>query len=336
MPVIPEIQPKPRTDRLVVFVAFPDMGLLDMTGAYTVLWAASRIMAGLGMAGYRCRTVSPEGGLIRTAEGLEISTEPITGVSRAAIHTLMVPGSPHMPRLLDGAGVLIRGIQRLSGRARRTASVCSGTFLLARAGLLDGKRAATHWAMCGELGKRFPSVRVDSDAIFVREGTVWTSAGVSAGIDLALALVEEDCGRETAMKVAREMVVFLKRPGGQSQHSELLQSQDGDKGAFEELHLWIAANLGRKHLPVEALAARAGMSPRNFARVYKQKTGRTPARAVEVLRLEAARRLLEESGQRSISQIADDCGFGDDEHMRAAFQRHLGVSPRDYRRRFAK
>jgi transcriptional regulator GlxA family with amidase domain len=180
------------------------------------------------------------------------------------------------------------------------------------------------------MGQRFPTVQIDRDAIFVQQGAVWTSAGVTAGIDLALALVEADCGHDVAMEVARELVVFLKRPGGQSQFSEMLQAQAEDSAAmFDELNLWIAGNLERDDLNVDVLADQARMSPRNFARVYKQKTGRTPAKAVE-----AARRLLEDS-PRNVDQIARLCGFGDEERMRVTFQRHLGVAPRDYRRRFA-
>jgi transcriptional regulator GlxA family with amidase domain len=189
--------------------------------------------------------------------------------------------------------------------------------------------------MCDMLKERFPSIEVDSDAIFIEQGPVWTSAGVSAGIDLSLALVEADCGREVAMQVARELVVYLKRPGGQSQYSELLQSQTNDCPTFEGLHLWICDNLDSEGLTVEVLAKKARMSSRNFTRVYKQKTGRTPAKAVEGLRLEAARRLLEASDS-NIDQIARQCGFGDEERMRVTFQRNLAISPRDYRNRFSR
>jgi len=226
-------------------------------------------------------------------------------------------------------------LRRASLHARRTASVCSGTFLLASAGLLDGRRAATHWAMCEVLRRDFPAVQVDPESIFVQHGTVWTSAGVSAGIDMALALVELDCGREVAMQVARELVVFLKRPGGQAQFSELLKLQGRDCSEFEALHLWLNEHLGDPRLSVEHLAEQAHMSLRNFTRVYKLKTGRTPAKAIEVFRLEAARRLLE-SADSHIEQVARQCGFGNEERMRLAFQRHLAVTPRDYRARFAR
>jgi len=239
-----------------------------------------------------------------------------------------------MDAVLDRSASLVAWLRRASGRTRRTASVCSGAFLLAAAGLLDHKRATTHWLMFDMMSQRFPAVQIDRDAIFVQQGAVWTSAGVTAGIDLAMALVEVDCGHDIAMEVARELVVFLKRPGGQSQFSELLQAQADDGDTFDELNLWIAGNLERADLTVEFLAEKARMSPRNFARVYKEKTGRTPAKAVEVFRLGAARRLLEDSA-RNVNQIAMLCGFGDEERMRVTFQRNLGVAPRDYRKRFA-
>jgi transcriptional regulator GlxA family with amidase domain len=226
-------------------------------------------------------------------------------------------------------------LRAASTKARRTASVCSGTFLMAQAGLLDGRRAATHWAMCEMLKSGFPLIEVDLDAIFIQQDSVWTSAGVSAGIDMALALVEADCGRDVALQVARELVVFLKRPGGQAQFSQLLLAQTQDSAGFDELHTWLAEHLDEADLSIERLARQARMSPRNFARVYKRQTGRTPAKAVEVFRLEAARRLLEDS-ERNIDQIARSCGFGDEERMRYTFQRHLSISPRDYRNRFSR
>jgi transcriptional regulator GlxA family with amidase domain len=308
--------------------------LLDLTGPQTVFWAASKALAEQGLPGYLRHTVSLDGGLVQTAEGVALQTLPLASFTHVKVDTVVVPGSPNIEHVLARSEKLIAWLRRKAKVARRTASVCSGTFLLAQAGLLHGKRAATHWAMCDLLRERFPSIQLDRDALFVREDAVWTSAGVSAGIDLALALVEADHGRDIAMKVARELVVFLKRPGGQSQFSELLRSQTKDTADFDALHLWLADNLGSDNLTVETLARRASMSPRNFARVYKQKTGRTPAKAVEVLRLEAARRLLEDS-KRNVDQIAHECGFGSEERMRVTFQRNLSISPRDYRKRFA-
>ncbi|MEJ8825895.1 DJ-1/PfpI family protein [Variovorax humicola] len=339
MTKMPEILPntssrRPRPKR-VLFVAFPEVGLLDLTGAQTVFWAATKAMEARGLAGYERCTASLEGGPIRSAEGLVLHTDALAGVRASSVDTLIVPGSPYMAQVLDHAALLVKWLRRAAGKTRRTASVCSGAFLLAAAGLLDHKRATTHWLMFDMMGQRFPSVQIDRDAIFVQQGAVWTSAGVTAGIDLAMALVETDCGHEVAMEVARELVVYLKRPGGQSQFSGMLQAQAEDSAAmFDELNLWIAGNLQRPNLGVEQLAEQARMSPRNFARVYKQKTGRTPAKAVELFRLEAAKRLLQDS-TRNVDQIAMQCGFGAEERMRVTFQRHLGVAPRDYRRRFA-
>lgn len=319
----------------MLFIAFPGMGLLDLTGAQTVFWAATKAMQARGSAGYERLTASTAGGLVRSAEGLEVQTTQLDAIRSASIDTLVVPGSPYMESVLDDSGTIVKWVRRAAGRARRTVSVCSGAFLLAAAGLLDGKRATTHWAMFDMMSERFPLVQIDRDAIFVQQGPVWTSAGVTAGIDLALALVEADYGHDVAMEVARELVIYLKRPGGQSQFSVLLRSQADATAAFDQLNLWIANHLHRTDLTVESLAERANMSPRNFARLYKQRTGRTPAKAVEVFRLEAARRLLEDASAHNVDQVAALCGFGDEERMRVTFQRHLGVAPRDYRKRFA-
>jgi transcriptional regulator GlxA family with amidase domain len=318
----------------VLFVAFPEVGLLDLTGAQTVFWCATKAMEARGLAGYERCTASLVGGWVRSAEGLVVQTDALSGYRASSIDTLIVPGSPHMVHVLNNAEPLVQWLRRAAVKTRRTASVCSGAFLLAAAGLLDHKRATTHWLMFDMMRERFPLVEIDRDAIFVQQGAIWTSAGVTAGIDLAMAMVEADCGHEVAMEVARELVVYLKRPGGQSQFSGMLQAQAEDSAAmFDELNLWIAGNLERPNLGVEQLAEQARMSPRNFARVYKQKTGCTPAKAVEMLRLEAAKRLLEDS-TRNIDQIALLCGFSDEEHMRVTFRRHLGVAPRDYRQRF--
>ncbi|BAN48792.1 GlxA family transcriptional regulator [Metapseudomonas resinovorans] len=321
--------------RHLVFVAYQQMGLLDLTGAQTVFWAASKRLQERGLPGYHLHNASLEGGLVQTAEGLAVNTERLAPLAELPIDTFIVPGAPAICETLDHYDELVAWLRGHLNRARRVASVCSGAFLLAKAGLLEGRRAATHWAMCDTLQQVFPSIEVDADAIFIQQGSVWTSAGVSAGIDLALALVEDDCGRDIAMQVARELVVYLKRPGGQAQYSELLQLQSQDGAVFDDLHLWIAENLGDERLTVERLAQQVRMSQRNFARVYKQKTGRTPAKAIEMFRLEAARRMLENS-PRNIDQIARLCGFGDEERMRCTFQRNLSVSPRDYRNRFSR
>jgi transcriptional regulator GlxA family with amidase domain len=337
MTFAPEFQPTMSTDdplaRRALFVAYEGMGLLDLTGPLTVFWSASRFMEQQGRHGYARHTVSLDGGPVRTAEGVSIDTAPIAQFAGAEIDTIVIPGALDMePTLADRR--LVDWLAANAPRARRTASVCAGAFLLAEAGLLDGRRAATHWASCELLDQRYESVTVEPDSIFVQDGPIWTSAGVSAGIDLALALVQDDCGRGIAMQVARQLVIYIKRPGGQSQFSELLRTQTLTSTAFENLHLWISNNLGDERMNVDMLAERVGMSPRNFARSYKAKTGRTPAKAVEVFRLEAARRLLEETEQ-GVDRIARSCGFGDEERMRTTFQRHLAISPRDYRLRFS-
>jgi transcriptional regulator GlxA family with amidase domain len=322
---------------LILFVAYPGTGLLDLTGPQTTFWAAQRHMgaAGRDLLPYEGHTVSLQGGPVRTEEGVVIETLPMSMFDERTIDTLIVPGAAGIAGILDGLEATVDWIRRTSRRARRTASVCTGAFLLAEAGLLDGRRAATHWALCDLLEQRFPAVTVDRDAIFVRQEHIWTSAGVTAGIDLTLALVEEDCGRAVAMDLARDLVVLMKRPGGQSQYSQLLQAQSRDSADFDELHAWIVDNLHDADLSVERLAERARMSARNFARVYKEKTGRTPGKALERFRVEAARRMLEQSG-RNLEQIAQQCGFGDEERMRVTFQRHLGMTPSDYRRRIAE
>lgn len=326
---------RPATPRTVLFIAYPQVGLLDLTGAQTVFWAATKAMRERNRPGYERLTGSLRGGPVATVEGLAVETRALSDLAMDAVDTLIVPGSPDIEQVVETSAELIHWIANNARRVRRVASVCSGTFLLAEAGLLEGRRAATHWAMCDRLERRFPSIEVDNDAIFVQHESVWTSAGVSAGIDLALALVEADCGREVAMQVARDLVVFLKRPGGQTQFSELLRAQSHDTPVFDELHRWLANNLDLPNLGVEALAERCHMSPRHFSRLYKQKTGRSPAKAVEIFRLEAARRLLEDSTY-NIDQIARQCGFGEEERMRATFQRHLAISPRDYRKRFSR
>jgi transcriptional regulator GlxA family with amidase domain len=210
--------------------------------------------------------------------------------------------------------------------------VCTGAFLLAATALLDGRRATTHWSFCAELARRFPAVRVEPDPIFVRDGSVWTSAGVTAGIDLALALVEQDLGRTVALAAARHLVMFLKRPGGQAQFSAALSLQTAED-KFGALHNWINSHLA-DDISLPVLASQAGMSERSFSRHYAEATGVTPGRAVERLRVEAARRLLSES-RLPVKRISQRCGFGSEETMRRSFLRLLSATPQDYRARFS-
>ena len=248
----------------------------------------------------------------------------------APVDTLVIAGGQGV-RLAADDPALVDWLRGRAERARRVASVCTGAFLLGAAGLLDERRAVTHWEYCSELQRRYPRARVDPDPIFIEDRGIWTSAGVTAGIDLALALVEEDHGRALALAVARHLVVFLKRPGGQAQFSETLALQSADD-RFAPLHAWIAGRL-EAPLTLTLLAAQVGMSERSFARRYREATGLTPGRAVERLRVEAARRLLTESSL-PFKRIAARCGFGTEETMRRSFLRVQGVGPQAYRARF--
>ncbi len=317
------------TPSMIAFLAFDRFQLLDITGPLQTFATASDLN---GVSNYRTVVVSRRGGLVASSSGVRLDTLSFKQVARMRIDTLIVPGGPGVHDAARDSRT-IAWVTHHTGRARRAGSVCTGAFLVATAGLLDGRPVTTHWRECERLARRFPAVRLDADALFVRDGKMFTAAGVTAGIDLALALVEEDLGRSLAMRVARHLVVYARRPGGQSQYSETLRIQSADDGSFDALHQWIAANL-HADLSVDALAAHAGMSARHFARVYRAKTGVTPARAVARLRLEAARRQLE-TAQSRVGTVAQDSGFGDADRLRRAFHRHLGVSPRAYRTGFA-
>jgi transcriptional regulator GlxA family with amidase domain len=320
--------------RRVVIVAFEQALLLDIAGPLQVFATARDLEVACGLPDpYELSVVAPGRGPTATSSGLAVVTTALAALKGKAIDTLIVVGGLGSRQAVHDAR-LIRWIARRARRARRVCSVCTGAFLLAAAGLLDGKRVTTHWWAADELRQRYPRIEIDADPIFLRDGKIWTSAGVTAGIDLALALVEEDLGRRLALRVARHLVVFLKRPGGQSQFSVMLEAQAQDDRGFVALHEWMARHLAAD-LRVEALARQAAMSARNFARVYARRVGATPAKTVERLRLEAARRALEE-GAGSIASIARACGFGDAERMRRSFLRHLGVPPRQYRQRFSR
>ena len=323
----------PAGPRRVWIVAFPDVQSLDVTGPLEVFSIANRL-AIAGRPGralpYAVSVVAPSGGTVTTSSGLAVLAAKLPPLA-GPLDTLVVAGGTGTRGAMDDAA-LIAWIGRAARRARRVASVCTGAFLLARAGLLDGRRATTHWSMCSALRRRFPGVRVEEDPIFVRDGNVLTSAGITAGIDLALELVEDDLGRAVALDVARWLVMFLRRPGGQSQFSVQLSSQLAERPGLRELQAWIADHLAAD-LSVDALARRAHMSARNFARAFRREVGLTPAAYVEALRVESARRLLETTG-RSLEEVAAGAGFGRVETMHRAFQRALRVSPGQYRRHF--
>jgi transcriptional regulator GlxA family with amidase domain len=321
----------PNQSRRIEILGFADCQLLDVTGPLQVFASANDLVAGLsGPARPYDICVLSEATALVTSSGLVLQASPLPEADQP-VDTLIVSGGWGVYEACEQRD-LIDWIRRRAGIARRVASVCSGAFLLATAGLLDGRRAVTHWQRCAEFARRFPQVRLDPDPIYIRDGDVWTSAGVTAGIDLALALVEMDLGREIALAVARQLVVFLKRPGGQSQFSAALTLQGSDK-RFDALHGWILDHL-RAPLSLSALAEQANMSPRSFSRHYRQATGRTPARAIEDIRIEAARRMLEQG--LSVGRVSQRCGFGSDETMRRSFLKRFGTSPQAYRERFAE
>jgi transcriptional regulator GlxA family with amidase domain len=327
MPKTPRFTPK--QPRRIEILAFPDVQLLDVAGPLQVFASANDLVCAAGKPRPYEPVVVADRPLVTASAGLGLATQ-ILPAPRLSLDTLIVAGGFGVYEACEN-DELIDWIKARAKTARRIASVCSGAFLLASTGLLNGRRAVTHWRRCAEFARRFPAVRLEPDPIFIRDGNIWTSAGVTAGIDLALALVEDDLGRAIALAVARHLVVFLKRPGGQAQFSATLALQQGD-ARFERLHAWIADNLQRD-LSVASLADAAGMSERSFVRHYRQATGRTPARAVEQVRVEAARDLLERG--RPVKRVAAHCGFGSEETMRRSFLRLLGATPQAYRERFS-
>ena len=319
--------------RRVAMVAFPGIQLLDVVGPLEVLAAASLAAAYHGIGrGYLLEVIGPELTSLRAASGLRIGVDRTYADRPDSLDTLIVAGgigsrrAAHDRRLLDY-------VIAADSCARRICSVCTGAGILAAAGLLSGRRVTTHWAWAATLAADYPDLEVDPDAIYCRDGRVWTSAGVTAGLDLALALVEEDLGRDLALEVSRHMVFFLKRPGGQSQFSAQLAGQIAARDPLRELQTWIVEHPAAE-LSIEALAARVAMSPRHFARVFRAEVGQSPGRFVESVRVEAARRQLEES-RASVEQIAERVGLGTGETMRRAFLRQLGVGPAAYRDRFS-
>jgi len=322
--------------RRVVIVAFDGCQALDVVGPLEVFAGASEAQARRHARdpGY-APIVAAVPRSVRAQSGIEIATQArLAGVAAAgapAIDTLIVAGGWGARRAaLDSS--FVRLVARAAGRARRVASVCTGAFVLAEAGLLERRRATTHWAYCDSLAEAHPNIRVETAPIFVRDGKVWTSAGVSAGIDLALAMVEEDLGRELAMLIARWLVVFVRRAGGQSQFSAQLQAQAAERAPIRELQAFILEH-PEAALGVPALAKQAAMSVRNFARIFRAEVGLPPAAYVERVRVETARRLLETS-ERSVDDVAEASGFGTPERLRRAFARRVGLSPREYRARF--
>lgn len=314
---------------ITAFIAFDGVQSLDVTGPWEVLHTAGRIAGSLP----DLRLLSLDGAAVVTESGLRLEVDGALD-SVEELDTLIVAGGTGTRRAVEDVE-LIDAIARLTGAARRTAAVCTGAFLLAEAGILDGRRATTHWWRAQELADRYPELDVDPDPIFVRDGDVHTSAGVTAGMDLALALAEEDHGRDVALQTARMLVVYARRPGGQSQFSVQLAHQSAEREPLRELQAWIAEHPD-SDLSVGALAGRMHLSERQLSRVFRSELGATPAGYVERARVEAARGLLEslDSREAPLELVARRSGFPGAEVMRRAFQRRLSTSPGEYRNRF--
>lgn len=325
---------RPPTDRphRVTMLAYPDAQVLDVTGPLEVFSRTSRWLAdtwGWASPAYEIELVGLTAGPIRMSSGLEVIARRAYGEVEAS-DTLMVAGGIGWEAAVADPGVLA-WLRTMAGRVERMGSICSGALVLARAGLLDGRHVTTHWAYCARLAAMAPGCRVEPDAIFVEDGKLFTSAGVTTGMDLALELVERDWGKATAVAVAQELVIYRKRPGGQAQFSRFLEAERR-QDRLGELQLWILDHL-EEDLPLERLAEAAGMSARHFSRRFKAELGVTPAAYVGRLRLEEARRRLE-SGAHSLKDIARTCGFADEQNLRRAFRRGVGVAPSEYRERF--
>ena len=310
--------------RAVVVLAFPGVLGLDVVGPLEVFAMANRFGA---RPEYATSVVSMAGGPLVASSGLAIGTEPAGGVT-VPVDTLMVAGGYHLRPAMDDPE-LVGWLARTAGSARRVTSVCTGALLLATAGLLDGRRATTHWSVCEALATHFPAVEVETDRIYVRDGNVWTSAGVTAGMDLALALVEHDHGPEVAAAAARELVVFLPRPGGFPQLSTQLAVRRPVREPVRDVVAYVAEQPAAD-LSVPALARRCAMSVRSFSRTFRRETGTTPAAFVQESRVQAARRLIETS-EATADEIARSCGFGSVETMHRAFRRTLGTTPGSFR-----
>jgi transcriptional regulator GlxA family with amidase domain len=317
--------------RTVLIILFDGVQSLDVTGPLEAFAHANAADEG---PAYDVRTAGLGGVAVRASSGLrmipDVDLRDLAGPP-AAPDLLLVPGGQGARH---GDPELIAWLRKGAGRARRLASVCTGAFLLAEAGLLDGRRVTTHWEHCATLAGKYPGIRVDPDPIFVRDGNLATSAGVTAGIDLALALIEDDLGRDAALTVARELVVFLRRPGGQAQFSVQLQTQAASRRPLRDVQQWIAEHPDAD-LSVEELARRATLSPRQFARAFAAEVGVPPGRYVDQVRVEAARRRLEDTAD-GVEETARACGYRTPEAMRRAFIKDLGVSPAEYRRRFSR
>lgn len=320
--------------RKIGVVVYDGCEILDATAPVEAFEMANRTLAELGaeLLGYSTILLAEHSGPITTSSGLRLVADSWQEFGDG-IDTLVFVGSPDTPlRHALANNSLIQWLKNTAPRVRRTVSICTGAFILAEAGLLDGRRATTHWMNTEQLAKDYPLIQVEPDSIFVKDGGVATSAGATAGLDLALSLIEDDFGKKLALTVARRLVLYLKRPGGQTQFSTHLRAQMVTGGSLSKILTWLENNSHLK-TTVENLAIRAGMSPRNFARTFLRETGTTPAKYIDLIRLEHAIRLLEDTRQ-PIATIAVECGYSSTEHLRRVFQKHVGISPYAYRERF--
>lgn len=325
------IRNKRSMTRTIALLGFEGAAVLDLTGPHEVFSVASYLARDKEVPPYRLVLLADQAGPVRTASGLSLVADASWPNFHEQVDTLLVAGGPDMTALLNNRK-LLAWLRSMSRRTRRIGSICTGAFVLARAGLLENRRATTHWMEVARLAQEYPTITVEPDAIYVRDGQISTSAGITAGMDLALALVEEDLGRDMALAVARMLVLFLKRPGGQSQFSTQLQAQATEGQRLTGLLTWLTDH-HHESMTVEDMASRAGMSPRTFARIFVTETGDTPALYLEKLRLEHAVRLLETTGT-SLDVTAQKCGFTGHEQLRRTFQRHKGITPQAYQQRF--
>jgi transcriptional regulator GlxA family with amidase domain len=317
-----------------VFLTYDDMNLLDLAGPLQAFATANRIsVAAGGPVLYETIIASARGGPVMSSAGLSVDTRALSSLRGKPIDTLISAGGCKGEEFTVCPD-LVAWIARRAKTVRRVCSVCTGAFLLAAAGQLDGRRVATHWAWVDRLRRGYPHIEVDADALFIQDGAVWTSAGVTAGIDMSLALIEADFGHAISIQTARQLVMFIKRSGGQSQFSAPLSAQSRDDGNFAELHAWIAAHIDAD-LSVARLAEKACMSLRTFVRTYTATVGRTPAKTVEAIRMEAASRALE-STKLPLKAIAAKIGYAEEQNLRRVFLRHFGINPLQYRARFSE
>jgi len=324
---------RPRTPapaKTIVIVAMPGVQLLDVSGPLDVFAEAN---AQAGRQAYRLLVAATKASPVQSSSGVRLVPDLVIGKEGDEhIDTVLVAGCPNADVVSPDPQV-VAWLKHVAPKTRRYGSVCAGAFLLAATGLLDGRRVTTHWAAAEALSQAYPAIRIEQDAIHIRDGRLRTAAGVTAGLDLALALVEEDLGRAIAMKVAAQLVMFFKRPGGQMQFSRKDKAVPAGRSALQEIQRWIAANPSLDH-SVPRLAQRISLSPRHFARLFRSEVGVTPANWVESARVAEARRLLE-AGRHTPKQVAAACGFADADVLRRAFARQVGVTPSEYRKRFA-